>query len=473
MLGNIYYWMGDMSKCNKRRYEKMSRKSLHARERRKKDKGGSGFQWGSRTKDEVEMMGQTKVTDVSGIGPTATKRLKKAGIVELSEADEFKTETGDILQKDTKLSSRQIQKLVSAREHAREIEIQEIREGHIQSKSKRQKKLKSVRVKKREPRASSMKHFIKDYAYKRYKEHDVAAPSDQWDVLKDRIDWHGAVSEAWDITYAYMREKGFETDKEHLERMQKVQEAAGKQQTAALIDEFERGKEHIDDQEERLYSDITKIAKEDTIVRKELVERSRSQRHFNKAKIRRLELNLGSHKLYMDKIYEQGTEYEQRESEKKLKQLQKELNELKSPSISKQHRMTGERIEAGTLPDLPGHVEEQTKIKKPRPAETLDIYNPKQQRFQKNQPTNQIRVAYDKIRADEPAYTGLIPIDILKKRIHQTDSTLTDKQIDESLLDMERKRIVDLQIAYDPTKAKGKEYGIKTERGLIMYVRYR
>lgn len=306
----------------------MSRKNPHPRSR-KKDKGGSGIQWGSRTTQEVELMGQTKTADVKGIGNVATKNLKKAGIVELSEVDEFKEPQGDILQKETKLSGRQVQGLVSAREHAKDVEIQTIREGHTKAKSKRQKKLKIAKKTKREPRASSMKHFIKKYVYRRFKEHDVTAPSDLWDDLKDEIEWDGPVSSAWDITYDWMIEHGYETDKERLARVTLKQKAAGKQQTEAIIDEFERGIDHIDDQEEQLYSDIEKIAKTDTVVRKEIVEHSRAKRHSIKTQRRRLQLDIGTHKQYMDKVYEVGTEYEQQESEKQLKELQKELKDLK------------------------------------------------------------------------------------------------------------------------------------------------
>jgi len=307
----------------------LSRKSPHTRSR-KKDKSGTGVQWGSRTTQEVEMMGQTKTADVKGIGNVATKNLKKAGIVELSEVDEFRdAKTGDILQKETKLSGRQVQKLVSAREHAKDVEIQTIRQTQKDAKSKRQKKLKHAKKTKREPRASSMKHFIKEYAYRRFKEHDVAAPSNLWDDLKDEIEWDGPVSSAWDITYDWMIEHGYETDKERLARVTLKQQAAGEQQTEAIIDEFERGVEHIEDQEEQLYSDMTKIAEKDTIVRKELVERSKSKRHSIKTQRRRLQLKIGTHKQYMDKVYEVGTVHEQMESEKKLKQLKQELKDLK------------------------------------------------------------------------------------------------------------------------------------------------
>ncbi len=81
--------------------------------------------------------------------------------------------------------------------------------------------------------------------------------------------------------------------------------------------------------------------------------------------------------------------------------------------------------------------------------------------------------AYTQVRKEEPTFTGLIPIGYIKKKLDTSHPELSESQINETLLDLEKRRKVDLQIAYDPTKAKGKEYGIPSDRGLKLYVRYR
>lgn len=81
-----------------------------------------------------------------------------------------------------------------------------------------------------------------------------------------------------------------------------------------------------------------------------------------------------------------------------------------------------------------------------------------------------IKRAYLKVKQEETRFSDLIPFNYLKKELRGFD----EEEIDQKLLELEKKRIVDLQVAYDASQVQEPEYGINLPgRGLIYFVRFR
>jgi hypothetical protein len=81
-----------------------------------------------------------------------------------------------------------------------------------------------------------------------------------------------------------------------------------------------------------------------------------------------------------------------------------------------------------------------------------------------------LKQAYERVKQKEPRFSTLIPFNYLKKELPQYDN----EQINELLLKLEKKRIIDLQVAYDASQVNEPEYGIELPgRGLVYFVRWR
>ncbi|MFX1284746.1 MAG: hypothetical protein ACFFB5_13890 [Promethearchaeota archaeon] len=85
-----------------------------------------------------------------------------------------------------------------------------------------------------------------------------------------------------------------------------------------------------------------------------------------------------------------------------------------------------------------------------------------------------LREIYHEVNAEESRFHGLLPLDLIKKKINQKKPNLTLDDINRFLLMMEEERIIDLQIAYDASSIKEPEFGIEIPgRGLIYFLKYR
>jgi len=84
-----------------------------------------------------------------------------------------------------------------------------------------------------------------------------------------------------------------------------------------------------------------------------------------------------------------------------------------------------------------------------------------------------LRQIYVKLEDLEPRLHGAIPLDLVKTQLNEK-ITLSNDTINEYLLELEKQRIIDLQIAYDASAVKKPEYGIYIpNRGLVYFVIYR
>ncbi len=85
-----------------------------------------------------------------------------------------------------------------------------------------------------------------------------------------------------------------------------------------------------------------------------------------------------------------------------------------------------------------------------------------------------IKKIYEEANIKESRFHGLIPLDIIKKNLIQKYSKFTPDKINELLLELEEKRIIDLQIAYDASTIKEPEYGIEVPgRGMVYFLKFR
>ncbi|MFX0174328.1 MAG: hypothetical protein ACFE9L_20800 [Candidatus Hodarchaeota archaeon] len=85
-----------------------------------------------------------------------------------------------------------------------------------------------------------------------------------------------------------------------------------------------------------------------------------------------------------------------------------------------------------------------------------------------------LREIYHEINAEESRFHGLLPLDLIKKKIILKIPNLTSDEINRYLLMLEEERIIDLQIAYDASSIKEPEFGIEVSgRGLIYFLKYR
>lgn len=84
-----------------------------------------------------------------------------------------------------------------------------------------------------------------------------------------------------------------------------------------------------------------------------------------------------------------------------------------------------------------------------------------------------LREIYLEISRKEHGFAGLLPIDEIKDALHQKID-ISNELIDEMILELEKNREIDLQVAYDSSEVKRPEMGIKVPgRGLIYLLKYR
>lgn len=85
-----------------------------------------------------------------------------------------------------------------------------------------------------------------------------------------------------------------------------------------------------------------------------------------------------------------------------------------------------------------------------------------------------LREIYHEVNTEESRFHGLLPLDLIKKKINLKKLNLTSDDINRYLLMLEEERIIDLQIAYDASSIKEPKFGIKVPgRGLIYFLKYR
>jgi hypothetical protein len=84
-----------------------------------------------------------------------------------------------------------------------------------------------------------------------------------------------------------------------------------------------------------------------------------------------------------------------------------------------------------------------------------------------------LKRAYIDLKEKEPRFQGLIPLDLIKKWINK-EITISMNFFKTILLELEKQRVIDLQIAYDASSIKEPKYGIDIPgRGLVYFLVFR
>lgn len=84
-----------------------------------------------------------------------------------------------------------------------------------------------------------------------------------------------------------------------------------------------------------------------------------------------------------------------------------------------------------------------------------------------------LKRTYKDLNEREARFQGVIPLDLIKKQINKKVQ-LSEVLINDHLLELEKQRIIDLQIAYDASSIKEPEYGIDLPgRGLVYFLIFR
>ena len=246
------------------------------------------YQVGSRAKSEVETLGTSALADIHGVGPKTTKKLAKHGYKTLQDAERLEDPTvrRQLIQK-TKLSERVVQKIINHARHERLIHAEiALKEKKTRLEKERKAALKAQKQifkgltkkkKTKEAKANTMRHQLKEYLVRSAKENEIVAPDDLWDDYSSEIQWNETtVSEAWDLLYEFLQDRGLEQEKHYMERIKKKAELAKESQREATIDHFERELEALEEQQDQIFEDLKRLGEEDPELAQEIIKMGES-----------------------------------------------------------------------------------------------------------------------------------------------------------------------------------------------------
>ncbi|MCD6427480.1 MAG: hypothetical protein J7L03_05240 [Caldisericaceae bacterium] len=80
-----------------------------------------------------------------------------------------------------------------------------------------------------------------------------------------------------------------------------------------------------------------------------------------------------------------------------------------------------------------------------------------------------MQIAYDNVNRKENAGDS-VPISSFKKELRRMGFEFDEDELNEKLLELDRKEIIYLQIANNPDELPNKEYGIQSDRGFLFYI---
>ena len=88
--------------------------------------------------------------------------------------------------------------------------------------------------------------------------------------------------------------------------------------------------------------------------------------------------------------------------------------------------------------------------------------------------TKELKRSYDAVCEREPRFSGVVPLSHLKRDLMARLGSIPGDEVDRMILQLEKDRVVDLQVAYDASSVTDSQYGINIPgRGLVFYLRWR